>query len=171
MNSIKSFLGVSTIVPLALLVFLYPTPTSALVLFSPICLSGTPGYADCIKQAQQQAQQQEQLQKQTALQQQYSVGCQSYIDSHGGHGSSTIDSGTFLCKTLCDSGYHLGDLNLCYQNSAPVIQPTVSGSTTVLTRYSSGLTEQQVQAIVVLLQAFGTDQAVVIQVQTAMRGT
>jgi hypothetical protein len=166
MNSNKSFLGVSTLVPLVLLVFLYPTQTKALVQVSLPCFSGTSGYAACIKQAQQQTQQQ----KQTVLQQQYSVGCQNYIDSHGGHGHSAIDSGTFLCKTTCDSGYHLGDLNLCYQNPAPAVQPTVSGSTTVPTRYSSGLTEQQVQAIVVLLQSFGTDQAVVTQVQTALRG-
>lgn len=58
------------------------------------------------------------------------------------------------------------------QQGAKVGQPATVTKTeaSTQTQQPSGLTEPQIQSIVMLLQAFGADQAVVVQVEAALRG-
>jgi hypothetical protein len=119
-------------------------------------------YGDCLKSQQE-------TQKQAQLQKEYSASCQSYIDERGGHGSSVYNAQSGLCKTTCDAGYQFANSSGC------VPSPLVTNGTVASTQpmqqpqKTLGLTTQQVQAIIMLLQAFGADQTVIARVEASLR--
>ncbi|MDD3531023.1 MAG: hypothetical protein PHV99_00275 [Candidatus Pacebacteria bacterium] len=156
-----SLLGVVMIIPIALIVALHPIPAKASLLFPGFSFP-CPAEIGCTKE---QTQARVQLQKQAA----YDAGCQSYIDSHGGHGTSVSASDGSECKTTCSTGYHLNAVNACAPNTT-VAPATSNQSVSQSGKYASGLTTQQINAIVVLLQAFGASQTVIVQVEAALRG-
>lgn len=121
--------------------------------------------ADCLQRRQQA----EEAQKQAQLQKEYTDSCQNYIDGRGGHGTSVYDASSALCKTTCDTGYQFANSNGCVPNPTVISQSVIPTESVQQTKQSSGLTDSQIQAIVMLLQAFGADQAVVVQVETALR--
>ena len=85
--------------------------------------------------------------------------------------ASSANAALILCMPLS----YKSDACLAKQTpnqSATTTQPTATTKSEPLQlkQSPSGLTEQQVQAIVTLLQAFGVDQVVVAQVEAILRG-